>query len=236
MDEPNLRYWLAPDVYLCRVLDAVIFLNLKTDNYPTLTADQAQALGSVVHGWPVPPVPGREDFAQRLADKLVEAGLLTRDGRLGRPAVPVTLDVDEVPSAVGVGSVTRQSIRLVDIWNFLMAWLGATTTMRRRGLQASIHAIRARKPKTPAECDPAQLERLVFLYRRLRCYAFTVRDRCLLHSLILMRFLARYGVAPLLVVGVRLRPSGAHAWVQQGAMILDDTPERVRAYTPILVE
>jgi hypothetical protein len=237
MDEPNLRYWLPPDVYLCRVLDAVIFLNLKTDDYPTLTNDQVQALGSVVHGWPVPPLAGREEYARRLAEKLVEAGLLTRDARLGRPAAPVTLDIDAVPAAIGVGGMSRQPIGVADVWNFLIAWAGASAVMRRRGLRDSIHAVRARKKKrTATRIDPTQLEQLVFLYRRLRCYAFAVRNRCLLHSLILVRFLARYDVYPLLIMGVRLRPSGAHAWVQQGAMILDDTPEHVRAYTPILVE
>lgn len=237
MDEPNPRYWLAPDVHLCRVLDAIVFLNLLTDDYPTLTSDQAQALGWVVQGWPVPPCAGRAEYAGRLAEKLVEAGLLTRDERIGKPATPATLVADEVPSSIGVGGVSRQAIRLRDVWNFLIAWAGASATMRWRGLHASIHSVRARKQKrTAVPCDPAQLEQLVLLYRRLRCYAFTVRDRCLLHSLILVRFLARYDVFPLLVIGVRLRPSGAHAWVQQGAAVLDDTPARVRSYTPILVE
>lgn len=237
MDEPNRRYWLPPHVFLCRVLDAVVFLDLRNDAYPTLTHDQVQVLGSVVHGWPVPPVSGREDYASRLADKLVGAGLLTCDAGIGRPATPVSLDTAEVPAAIGVGGTARRPIRLADIANFLIAWTAASYTLRRRGLQASIEAVKVRKRNRRAlPHDADELAHLVFLYRRLRCYAFAVRNRCLLHSLILVHFLARYGVFPLLVMGVRLRPSGAHAWVQQGPLVLDDTPEHVRAYTPILAE
>ena len=54
------------------------------------------------------------------------------------------------------------------------------------------------------------------------------------HSLALVRFLARHAVFPTWVIGVRAKPWGAHAWVQQGTLLLDASPEQVCEYTPIL--
>ncbi len=60
------------------------------------------------------------------------------------------------------------------------------------------------------------------------------QDNCLPLSLALVEFLARRGAFPTLVIGVRMRPYGVHAWVQQGGLILNDRVDTVRRYTPII--
>ena len=82
--------------------------------------------------------------------------------------------------------------------------------------------------------DEQRAVELVGLFRRLRPHTFAARDRCLFHSLALVRFTARHGVFPTWVIGVRAKPWGAHAWVQQGKLLLDANPEQVCEYTPIL--
>ncbi len=75
----------------------------------------------------------------------------------------------------------------------------------------------------------------VAAYLRLRPFALTSHDRCLNDSLTLVHFLASQGLFPQWVIGVRVRPFCAHSWVQSGGVVLNDLPERVRAYEPILV-
>lgn len=48
-------------------------------------------------------------------------------------------------------------------------------------------------------------------------------SRCLMRSLVLVRLMARRGIATRLVIGVRTAPEfGAHAWVEQGGLPLLD--------------
>ena len=60
-------------------------------------------------------------------------------------------------------------------------------------------------------------------------------DRCLPRSMALTLRLARLGHRAHLVIGVKDRPFGAHAWVQHGDLVLNDSLEEVRRYTPILI-
>jgi hypothetical protein len=59
--------------------------------------------------------------------------------------------------------------------------------------------------------------------------------RCLLVSIALMQDLLRRGVIAELVIGVRSTPFAAHAWVQQGELLLNDRLDVVRAYTPLMM-
>jgi hypothetical protein len=58
---------------------------------------------------------------------------------------------------------------------------------------------------------------------------------CLSDSLALHRFMSRRGIATDLVIGVKLHPFGAHSWVQDGDLVLNDAVGTARTFTPILV-
>ena len=72
-------------------------------------------------------------------------------------------------------------------------------------------------------------------YETLRPFVFTAREKCLLDSLALVMFLAKDGLLPRWVIGVRTGPFGAHSWVQCGTTVLNDQHEYVRQFRPILV-
>ncbi|HWU49222.1 MAG TPA: lasso peptide biosynthesis B2 protein [Asticcacaulis sp.] len=61
------------------------------------------------------------------------------------------------------------------------------------------------------------------------------QDQCLSWSIALVDVLAAHDWFPDLVLGVKMRPFGAHAWVAWEGEVLNDLPDLVRAYTPILV-
>ena len=51
----------------------------------------------------------------------------------------------------------------------------------------------------------------------------------------MVHFLAAEGIQPDWVFGVKTEPFDAHCWVQHGDVVLNDAPDRVRQYSPILV-
>jgi len=82
--------------------------------------------------------------------------------------------------------------------------------------------------------DRHQLFVVSQLYSYCRPLMFTSRDRCLLDALTLMYFLIGRGIRATWVFGVRLEPFRAHCWVQHDNIVLNDTPEHVAAFTPIM--
>lgn len=60
-------------------------------------------------------------------------------------------------------------------------------------------------------------------------------DKCLRRSIALANHLIGCGIDCRIVIGVRMRPFAAHAWVQKDDLVLDESLEEVRRYSTILV-
>ncbi|MBC9035144.1 lasso peptide biosynthesis B2 protein [Sphingomonas sp. JC676] len=58
--------------------------------------------------------------------------------------------------------------------------------------------------------------------------------RCLTSSLFLLHFLHAQGFAARWVFGVKTYPFEAHCWVEHGDVVLNDSLEHVRSFTPIV--
>ncbi|RQW42603.1 lasso peptide biosynthesis B2 protein [Novosphingobium sp. LASN5T] len=92
-------------------------------------------------------------------------------------------------------------------------------------------------------------ERLRFAHRRSACiptsnlavsaafevsdFVFGRHDRCLPRAIAIIRRCLRAGHNPSLVIGVRINPFTAHCWVQQGSVVVGDSIDITRIYTPI---
>jgi hypothetical protein len=220
---------------VCRVNDAVIFLDTQSDSYGAVAGEQMQLLGAVVHGWPVEPPAEYDERAGDLADQLVQKGILTTDAAGGKPASAPELQSNSVCMAVGLDLLEDRPIRFADVVKFLLAWARASLSLRWRGLRKTLESLEARKLRHADESfNDRKAVELVCVFRRLRCFFIAFRERCLLHSLVLTHFLASYGLYPKFIMAIKLQPWGAHAWVQQDRFILDTTPARIRDYTPIV--
>jgi hypothetical protein len=79
-----------------------------------------------------------------------------------------------------------------------------------------------------------ELLAVVARFRRWVPFA-PVSSKCLLRSHMLLRLLRREGHDAQWVFGVGTWPFAAHCWLQVGDMVLDDEPERLLVYRPILV-
>jgi len=80
-----------------------------------------------------------------------------------------------------------------------------------------------------------ELHHLVAAFSTLRPFFFSAKDACLFDALSLSEFLAGYGFFPRWVFGVQSRPFGAHCWLQLNGVVLNDSVDHVKRYTPIMV-
>lgn len=225
---PN--YLLAPDVYLATTEDGAVFLDVTHDKYAGLSAEQVGLLRSVIEGCDM-----QESTAIALADHLVDEQLLTTDRIRGRePMQPVL----PVPESVLVDMYAPEAVRLRSghVFSLVSACAAATIELRLRSLKHAVHRVRTRKAREqPRESlDVATAEQLVTIFHRLRPFMYVASDRCIYDSLVLVEFLARYNLFPSWVFGVKTTPFHAHSWVQYGRHVLNDFPEHVRGYVPIL--
>jgi hypothetical protein len=233
-------YLLAPHVYPCVSGQHVVLMDLERDKYVAVVP--AHRLARWVRGWPVGAVAAAAHEAGENTDTLVSQmlahGMLVSDPHVGKPAVPVTT-VRPQRSLVEFDLDVRPRTSAAQLWRFGRSCLQAQLSLKLRPIQSIVEAVRDRKTRHEAKCapqpaDPARLRSLVTAFARLRPLFYTLRSACLLDSLTLLHFLSAEGIHPQWVFGVKTEPFDAHCWVQQGEVLLNDVPDRVRQYSPIL--
>lgn len=227
---------LAPDVYLCITEDAAVFLDLGRNQYVGLEATYLPVLRSVMTS----ENPGTL-HTEELVDKLREAGLVCDDQRNGRPLIPTSVEVADtllVPMDADVTADVRSHVRPHHIANLFISYALASLSFRLCSLKRAVRRVetiknrKARSGDTALDLDAAR--RLVQIFEYLRPLLYTSQDKCLLDSLTLIEFLARYDVFPTWILGVRTGPFRAHSWVQHSRYVFNDSPGHTRAYVPIL--
>lgn len=235
-------YFLAPHVYPCVSGQHVVLMDLERDKYVAVVP--ADRLAGWVRGWPVGSSPASDppDSAYGAPDPLVSQmlahGMLVTDPYVGKAAVPVTT-VRPQRNLAEFDLDVRGRASAAQLWRFARSCLRAQLSLKLRPIQSIVETVRERKarqgPGDAPAADPARLRSLVTAFARLRPLFYTLRAACLLDSLTLLHFLSAEGIHPDWVFGVKTEPFDAHCWVQQGEVLLNDAPDRVRQYSPILV-
>lgn len=234
-------YLLAPHVYPCVSGQHVVLMDLERDKYVAVAP--AHRLAEWVRGWPVQAArAGGEDrnpdgAADALLSQMLAHGMLVSDPYVGKPAVPIST-VRAQGSLVEFDLDERPQARAADLSRLAASHLRARLSLALRPIQSIVEAVRERKARGAGQRAPADANRLrarVRAFTRLRPLFYTVRGACLLDSLTLLNFLSAEGIHPDWVFGVKTEPFDAHCWVQQGEMLLNDVPDRVRQYSPLLL-
>lgn len=111
----------------------------------------------------------------------------------------------------------------------------ASRLLRRRPLLSVLSNAQGRKLRSishpDASFDLVAASRAFAWINRLR----SANDRCLARSLAFFMMASNHGRSVDLVIGVRMKPFGAHCWVESDNVVLNDDLESVQEYTPILV-
>ena len=235
-------YLLAPHVYACVSGQHVVLMDLERDKYVAVVP--AHRLARWVRGWPVgaaaapEPAANAGESVDALVSQMLAHGMLVTDPHVGKPAVPVTTSRPE-RSLIEFDLDIRPHASAVQLWRFGRSFLQAQLSLKLRPVQSIVEAVRDRKTRRaargPQEADPARLRSLATAFARLRPLFYTLRSACLLDSLTLLHFLSADDIHPDWVFGVKTEPFDAHCWVQYGGLLLNDVPDRVRQYSPILV-
>ena len=244
----SASYFLSPHVHVCVAGKQVILLDLERDKY--LAVAHPHPVGRWVRGWPpaqavpatpvaairdppAPPAPGPENS---LLARMISQGLLITDPTLGKEAAPVVADPPKV-ALVEYDVHARPRAGLKHLWNFFRAYSTAQWSLEHRPIKAVVQAARQRKKRAQGVAGPdiATIRGLVTDFVHLRPLFYTAREACLLDSLTLTHFLARYGVFPTWIFGVKTDPFYAHCWVQEGDFVFNDSPDFIKGFSPILV-
>jgi hypothetical protein len=211
---------LQPHVSFAIVEGDPVFLDLKRDRYFGLEGIAARAFARLC------------SEPERALDDEAASSLLAT-GLFGVAAEPVNLSPTdiipadrELPTTGTAGPAPADLIEIA----YLLGW--ARRALRSQPLDRLIGRCRQRrKHRPPSSTDDAV--KLACRFRRARPWA-PVKPSCLQDSLALHAWLTRRGTAAELVLGVKLNPFAAHCWLQLDGIVLNDSPETIGAFTPIV--
>jgi len=239
----TMQYHLPDHVFACIAGEHCVFLDLRRDEYSCLHRCDTTGFAAMVEGWPddASAADGQSlvrtgELATSLSE-LVKAELLVPNGEGGRKGRSVPIPKASASLLDGPErDLSRVPIRPVDTARFLTAIVSAAVALRRSHMERLVRKVDRRRKENVRGDSQAGLPKpreLTFRFRAMRPWV-PLGYRCLFDSLALLEFLARYGVFPTWVFGVRTAPFGAHCWVQAGEVVLNDTVEQVRPFTPIM--
>lgn len=220
-----MNYRLPVGVSFCIANGRTVFLDVISDHFSGLPDPLDLLFRRLVAGEVLTP----DDYGQ--LDALVDSGLLARS--------PIT----DLPSNAPLRPC--RSIRItrdepqpaLTLMRAIAAQAMAKYEIRWRPLHKTIERIQRRKLRYLDEglshTAPAVRASLSGFHRSRRWIKST--DYCLREAVALVDILAAHRCFPDLVIGVRMQPYTAHAWVQAEDAILTDDFDIVARYTPILV-
>ncbi|MDR7256287.1 hypothetical protein J2X47_000448 [Sphingomonas sp. BE270] len=225
-----LSHWRYPDVYrlrdqlhYCYSGGRAIFLDATDGRYFCLPATGETAFLAFHKG------DANDDQVGWLRSKNI---LIEPDGRLGHNS----------PSTRGILVPSEQLEFLgrptaLDIMAATMARVMVQALLKHRGFEWAYRSVIAAKAKhgSTAESDDSQDPAAIAAAFQATDLLMGNTNRCLPRSLAFLRLCITRGHLPSLVLGVRTNPFTAHAWVQIGNKVLNDTVDKVRVFTPILV-
>lgn len=250
------QYVLARHVFVCVQGEHVVFLDVRKDRYFALESARTAGLEHFVPGWPVP-APIGVDLARhdagctaavlseqlnRSALSAVIALLLEKEILLAEPAdgksaaVTIAAPLHAELAADGLDERPRFGPRLLA--QFVSSTIRARLLLKHRTFESVIDRVRSRAERERARAlifPQERLQGLISSFATLRPFFFAVKDACLFDALSLSEFLAGYCVYPNWVFGVQSRPFAAHCWLQLDGVVLNDTIDHVKRYTPIMV-
>jgi hypothetical protein len=219
--------------------DQAILLDLRNDQYLALDGESTRHLGLALIERPATAAAtgGTLQAVDATIQQLLNRDVLTLDSHDGKPAVAISTPMPTrtllSPVHILGGSVrASRRIELSRIGPLLGAAMRAKLWLRMREIEWIVNTLSRQTAR--ATLNQPLAEELVSLFFDSRPFLFSARNACLYDSLALLLFLRRFDICPDWVFGVRTGPFAAHCWLQSGNVVLNDSVENVRSYTPIM--
>ena len=226
--------YLSRHAFFCLADGHYVFLDLRSDEYLCLGRTQTDEFKDLLNGHRL------LDESSAVVRTLLEQGLLVESEAHGKRPAPLQVDTAStspmVDSDKGPAHAGRPGIGPAHVRKFFAAAAAASWNLRWQSIEQTVRVVERRKRANRdafAPADGASIVDLFAIFQSLRPY-YPRPYLCLFDSLALIHFLARFGVFPQWVYGVRLEPWGAHCWVQSGDMVVNDIVDNVNGYTPIM--
>lgn len=214
---------LHDDTYYCVANGRMALLDLRDDRYFALPPSCDEAFRSLICGQMLTDAQ-RQALAPLIARHII---VVRPDGFIQKipPSPPTPMRSYQDTSANGV--------RVVLFGSALGMQMSAAIQLKTRHLSDIIADIRRRKHEHVLRHRPPEPEALASFLMTRRLVG--TQDRCLRWSIAMVNYLAARDCYPSLVLGVKMTPFSAHAWVQLDDLVLNDGLDQVLPYTPILV-
>ncbi len=213
---------LKPQVGFGLVAGRPIFLDLGRDRYFALGEPASAAFERL-----------RQDPAELAPDDPGLRGLLATGLFLtaGTPQAFAAASFLEPARAFTSRPVRPRILDVIEAWQLLHS---VRYGLSRHRLSRMVAALGTSAKARVPDPEPALPFELIGRFLAARTLV-PITPSCLLDSLALGRWLRRRSTRPALVFGVKLDPFAAHCWLQAGDLLLNDAPDRVAEFTPILV-
>lgn len=217
---------IADDVHVADVRGDLVFLDAARDQYLCIARNHALHIRELLFRGQALRTPEEAE----LLDELVEAGMLTesvRPDEAGLEPPPPMATLDRFALAAPVAPLHSRHVA-----GLLLARLVAWVRLKHQPPARWLSSQGSRR-QLAASGSRAAAVVLANHFDRLRPW-LPGRGCCLPSSLTLLEFLRLHKVAATLVFGVRTYPFEAHCWVEHDGVVLNDTLEHVRWFTPIV--
>lgn len=236
--------FLADHAYCCELDGVAIVMDLRNDTYLGIEAQYIPDLRERVGNWPDADRNDRESIHDNrpaleipaleiLVGELIARGILTTSPGSNRPP---PLANPKMASAFMASSRSWRAVSFADIRRFAVALLMVVLNPGKRRLQFILGWLHRHQSSLHVQslsaAEGVTRELNSFLWLRTWCY--TASRHCLFDSLILSVYLTKASIPCTFVTGVATKPFRAHAWVQIGESVLNDTAEHVYMFKPIL--
>lgn len=221
--------YLNDDISFCELDGRLFFLDIQRDSYFQLSATLERSFLSYLAA---PDGAGVDVSVFARHNLLLQAPQTSLEG--SRAAIdPARKSVPETSCRNG-----RVHARLVwDVFTIVATMHRQLKTRRLKPILVGLEKYRRERSSLISVDEPETRRRVAeaaAVFNRVRPYV-PIEMCCLIDSLSMVRFLAKRGLHARLVMGVACDPFSAHAWVQHGPLVLNDSVGNAQAHVPIRV-
>lgn len=220
---------LTTDISCCELDGRLFFLDIQNDRYFQISPALERSLLSYLRA------PDDADAATSALGKLnlLPQTVPASHTAVAQRVISPTESLLETPA-----SHRRIPLRAIrDVFVAVLKMRRQLQTQRLKSILQSLADYRQRECTAPANTNTeiaAGLKEAATNFNRVRPFV-PIETSCLLDSLAMVRFLATQGFSTYLVFAVACDPFSAHAWVQHGSLVLNETVGAAQAHSPIRV-